>query len=73
MLEILVTIAFLWVGFHALKLMFKVAWCLAKAIAVILLILAFPGLLVCLFVIGGAIILVPLALVAIAFGLLKSC
>ncbi len=73
MLEILVTIAFLWVGFHALKLMFKVAWCLAKAIAVILLILAFPGLLVCLFVIGGAIILVPLAMVAIAFGLLKSC
>ena len=73
MLEILVTIAFLWVGFHALKLMFKVAWCLAKAIAVILLILAFPGLLECLFVIGGAIILVPLAMVAIAFGLLKSC
>ena len=73
MLEILVTIAFLWVGFHALKLMFKVAWCLAKAIAVILLILAFPGLLVCLFVIGGAIILVPLAMVAIACGLLKSC
>ena len=73
MLEILVTIAFLWVGFHALKLMFKVAWCLEKAIAVILLILAFPGLLVCLFVIGGAIILVPLAMVAIAFGLLKSC
>ena len=73
MLEILVTFAFLWVGFHALKLMFKVAWCLAKAIAVILLILAFPGLLVCLFVIGGAIILVPLAMVAIAFGLLKSC
>ena len=73
MLEILVSIAFVWVGFHALKLMFKVAWCLAKAIAVILLILAFPGLLVCLFVIGGAIILVPLAMVAIAFGLLKSC
>lgn len=73
MLEILVSIAFVWIGFHALKLIFKVAWCLAKAIAVILLILAFPGLLVCLFVIGGAIVLLPLAMVVVAFGLLKSC
>ena len=73
MFEILVLIACVWVGFQALKLLFKVAWCMAKVFAVILLILAFPGLLVCLFVIGGAIVLVPLAMVALAFGLLKSC
>ena len=73
MLEILVSIAFIWVGFHALKLMFKVAWCLAKVFAIILMVLAFPGLLVCIFVIGGAIVLVPFAMLALAFGLLKSC
>ena len=73
MLEILVSIAFIWVGFHALKLMFKVAWCLAKVFAIILMLLAFPGLLVCIFVIGGAIVLVPFAMLALAFGLLKSC
>ena len=73
MFEILVLIAFVWVGFQALKLLFKVAWCMAKVFAVILLILAFPGLLVCLFVIGGAIVLVPLAMVALAFGPSTSC
>ena len=73
MFEILALIAFVWVGFQALKLLVKVAWCMAKVFAVIMLILALPGLLVCLFVIGGAIVLVPLAMVALAFGLLKSC
>ena len=73
MLEILTLIALVWIGFHALKLLFKVAWCMAKVFAVILLVMAFPGLLVCLFAIGGAIVLIPLAMVAVAFGLLKSC
>jgi len=73
MFEILVSIAFVWIGFHALKLLFKVAWSLAKVFAFILLLLSVPGLLVCILVIGGAVVLVPLAMVAIAFGILKSC
>jgi hypothetical protein len=50
-----------------------VTWGLAKIIAVILFALAVPALFVCILVIGGAAILIPVALVAAAFGILKAC
>ena len=73
MFELLVLILFMWLFVKAIGLTFRVTWGLAKIIAVILFALAVPALFVCLLVIGGAAILIPVALVAAAFGILKAC
>lgn len=48
-------------------------WCAAKVIAALLFAVALPALLVCLFVAGGLLLLVPLGLIGAAFGILKFC
>jgi hypothetical protein len=73
MFELLVLILFVWLFVKAIGLTFRVTWGLAKIIAVILFALAVPALFVCILVIGGAAILIPVALVAAAFGILKAC
>ena len=73
MFELLVLILFVWLFVKTIGLTFRVTWGLAKIIAVILFALAVPALFVCLLVIGGAAILIPVALVAAAFGILKAC
>ena len=59
--------------FLMIGLAFKVAWGPAKIIASILLVLAVPMLIVCLLFAGGMILLAPVALIGIAFALLKKC
>jgi hypothetical protein len=73
MFELLAFVLFVWLFVKAIGLTFRVTWGLAKIIAVILFALAVPALFVCLLVIGGAAILIPVALVAAAFGILKAC
>ena len=73
MFELFVLVMFCWIFFGAMRLMFKIAWGLAKILAVILLVLALPSLIGCLLFASGAILLVPIALVFIAWGLLKTC
>ena len=73
MFELLVLVLFSWIFFGSIRLMFKIAWGLAKILAVILLVLALPSLIGCLLFASGAILLVPIALVFIAWGLLKTC
>lgn len=73
MFELLVLVLFCWIFFESIRLMFKIAWGLAKILAVILLVLALPSLIGCLLFASGAILLVPIALVFIAWGLLKTC
>ena len=73
MFELLVLILFVWLFVKAIGLTFRVTWGLAKITAVILFALAVPALFVCVLVIGGAAILIPVALVAAAFGILKAC
>lgn len=73
MVELLVLVLFCWIFFGSIRLMFKIAWGLAKILAVILLVLALPSLIGCLLFASGAILLVPIALVFIAWGLLKTC
>ena len=73
MFELLVFVLFVWLFVKTIGLTFRVTWGLAKVIAVILFALAVPALFVCLLVIGGAAILIPVALVAAAFGILKAC
>ena len=72
MLEILTIILFCWLFFKAMGLAFRVAWGTAKMIASVLFILAVPMLVISLLFAGGILLLVPLALIGLAFGLLKS-
>ena len=73
MFELLVFILFVWLFVKSIGLTFRVTWGLAKITAVILFALAVPALFVCILVIGGVAILIPVALVAAAFGILKTC
>ncbi|MDO5401362.1 MAG: hypothetical protein Q4F17_10380 [Eubacteriales bacterium] len=73
MLELLLTLFFIWLLFKGIGLAFRVAWGTAKIAASILFTLAIPLLIVCLVFAGGVLLLLPLALVGIAFGLLKAC
>ena len=73
MFEILVTIIFAWLFWQALRLAFAVTWGLAKVLAVILCIVALPALVVGLISAAGAFLLIPVGLIAGAWGLLKAC
>lgn len=73
MFELLVLILFVWLFAKAIGLAFKVTWGFAKVVAVILFALAIPTLIGCFLVAGGAVLLIPVALVAAACGILKAC
>lgn len=73
MLELFIIILFFWLFFKAIGLAFKVAWGGVKIIASVLFAIALPMLVVCLVFAGGILLLLPLALMGIAFGLLKKC
>lgn len=73
MFEIIVFILFCWLFFKAIGLAFKVAWGAAKVIAVALSVVALPVLIGCLLFAGGFVLLLPVVLIAAAFGILKSC
>ena len=73
MFEILVIILFIWLFWQALRLVFSVAWGLAKVLAVILCIVALPALVVGLVSAAGAFLLIPMGLIAGAWGILKGC
>ena len=72
MLEILTVILFCWIFFKALGLTFRVAWGTTKIIASLLFTVAVPMLVICLLFAGGIALLLPLALMGLAFGLLKA-
>ena len=71
--EIAITLLFIWLFYKALKITFKITWGLAKVVAIILFVIALPTLIGCLLCAGGAVLLLPLALVGTAFGLVKGC
>lgn len=73
MFELLVLILFGWIFWGALRLAFHVTWGFAKIAASILLALALPVLIVCLLFAGGVVLLLPVALIALAWGILKAC
>lgn len=77
MLELIFDIAVIllcgWLFIKGIGLAFKITWGLAKIVATLLLILAAPALIVCLIFAGGAVLLIPVAMVSVAFGLLKTC
>lgn len=73
MLEVLLTVLFCWLLFKTVGLAFKVAWGTTKIIASVLFAVAVLLLVVCLVFAGGIVLIVPVALIGAALGLLKKC
>ena len=73
MFEILTLIVFIWILIKSIGLMLRLTWGAAKIIAAVLLVLAFPALLVCMLFVGGIALLIPIALVCLAGGILRAC
>ena len=73
MFEIIITVLFFWLFFKAVGLALKLSWGITKFIVSALFTLALPLLLILLFFAGGLLLLLPLGLVALAFGILKAC
>lgn len=72
-LDLLLTVLFVWLLFKSIGLVFRVAWSLTKLFALVLFVLSIPALVGCLLFAGGLLILIPIAMVGTAFGLLKRC
>ena len=73
MFELLTIFIFVWLLVKAIGLAFKLTWGIAKVIASILIARALPILIICLVFVGGIALLVPIAVIGIAFGILKAC
>ena len=73
MLELLTLVVFIWILIKCIGLMLRITWGVAKIVAAIILVLAFPALLVCLLFAGGIALLIPIAMVALAAGIVKAC
>lgn len=72
MLDLIITIVFIWLFFKVLGLVLKAAWSVTKFIASLLMTIAVPLLIGCLIFAGGMFLLIPVILIAVAFGLLKA-
>ena len=73
MFELILIIIFIGLFINGIGLAFRLTWGIAKLYAGILLVLALPVLILCLIFAGGIILLIPIAMVCIAAGILKSC
>ena len=72
MFELLVLILFGWLFVKTIGLAFRVTWGLAKVVAVILFVLALPTLIGCFLVAGGILLLIPVALIGLAWSVLRA-
>jgi len=73
MFELLIGIIFGWLLIKTLGLTFRLTWGMAKIIASLLMIIALPAMIVCLLFAGGVLLFLPIILIGIAAGLVKSC
>lgn len=73
MLEIIFTILAVWLFIKAIGLALRLTWGAAKIVATILLVIAVPAFILLAIFVGGFILLLPVALIAGAVGLLKAC
>ncbi len=73
MFELLILVVFVLMILKLIGLVFRLTWGAAKIIASILMVIAVPALFACLIFAGGIALLLPLALIGIAFGIVKAC
>jgi hypothetical protein len=72
MFELLTVVIFGWLLVKTIGLALKLTWGAAKVAAFVLIGLALPALIVCLILVGGIVLLVPVGMIAIAAGILKA-
>ena len=72
MFEFLVIILYIWLSIKFLKLAIKITWGLAKIAASILFVIALPALFICVLFASGVVLFLPIALIAIAIGVLSG-
>lgn len=73
MFELLVVVVFIWLLVKAAGLAFRLTWGAAKVVASILMVLALPLLIACFVFVGGIALLIPVAVIAVAVGIMKAC
>lgn len=73
MFELLGLFVFIWLMVKSVGLCWKLTWGVAKIAASVLMALAMPLLIVCLVFVGGIALIVPIAVVGLAAGILKAC
>ena len=73
MFELLTTVIFIWLLVKTIGLAFRLTWGMAKIIATIMMVIALPVLIICLVFVGGLALMIPIAVIGMAFGLLKAC
>lgn len=72
MLELLITILFLWLSYKFIGLALKITWGVAKLIASLLFIFALPSLVICILFAGGLLLIIPVLMLIGAIALLSS-
>ena len=73
MFELLTLVLFAWLFVKVIGLILRMTWGIAKITVSLLIGLALPVLFVSLIFIGGIALLVPIAMIAIAAGIVKAC
>ena len=73
MFELLTVVIFIWLLIKSIGFMFRLTWGTAKLIAGILMAIALPALILCLLFAGGVLLLIPIAVIGLAAGILKAC
>ncbi len=71
MFELLILVLCIWLAVKVVGVGLTIAWGVTKVIASLLFFFAIPALIGCLLFAGGALLLLPLALLSAALGLLK--
>lgn len=73
MFELLITIFFIVLLVKGIGLALRLSWGLAKIAAGVLMVLSLPLLILLMIFAGGVILLLPIAMVALAVGIIKLC
>ena len=73
MFELLTLVIFIWLLVKTIGLAFRLTWGMAKIIATIMMVIALPVLIICLVFVGGLALMIPIAVIGMAFGILKAC
>ena len=73
MFELLTLVLFVWLFVKVIGRTLRMTWGIAKITVSLLIGLALPVLFVSLIFIGGIALLVPIAMIAIAAGIVKAC
>ena len=73
MFNIIITVVFIWLMIKAIGFALKLTWGAARIVASILMVIAFPVLILFLLFAGGVLLIVPLIIIGAAAGILKSC